>query len=985
MTSVSAYPKRLIEVDLPIKKISEHARREKSIRHGHISTLHIWWARRPLAACRAVICAALWPDPADPLCPDSFKIEAKKQMGQFWNTVDTTARNVDDPIELRKALLDFIADFSNWDNSTNKRFLITAQKLTQSAHESLGGEPGTRPLVVDPFAGGGSIPLEALRVGADAYASDLNPVAVLLNKVILEYIPKYGQELAFEVRKSGQRVKEEAEKELAEFYPKDPDGAIPIAYLWARTITCEGPGCGAEIPLIRSLWLAKSGKNSIALRLIPNADKKRVSIDIIEGATSRDVCDGTVRRSSAICPLCGFTTPADQVRNQVKKKRGGTCDARLIAIRFDNSKTGRRGFRLPIESDYLAAQAANIELNHRIREATASLSLVPDEELPYLRSIFNIKLLGVDTWGLLFSPRQILSLIVFAEKVRNIDTNREKHLSNDMSVAVKTCLALGIDRLADFNSSLCILNSTGGRGVVHTFGRQALGIVWDYLETNPFNEVGANWDAGIDALEKNIELGKVISNVGTISMCSASEHPLPNDSVNLFATDPPYYDAVPYADLSDFFYVWLKRTIAVEHPNLFKELLTQKNGEIVQLAERNVKYKYKTREYFENLMQHAMYEGRRILQPSGIGVVVFAHKTTIGWEAQLQAMINAGWTITASWPIDTERPGRLRAQNSAVLASSIHLVCRPRENTDGALREDIGDWQDILRELLVRTHEWMPRLKEENVIGADAIFACLGPALEIFSQYSRVERASGDLVTLKEYLEKVWEAVENEALKMIFEGVDTSGFGEDARLTAMWLWTLKGGATGDSTSQPEDIEDEIGEDNDETPKGKTIKVTGFSLEYDAARKISQGLGAHPEEMPTLIEINKGNARLLSVMERAPYLFGKKDTISKRKSKERDAQLTLFPDETTPEEIADSSTLGELSTVGRTTLDRVHQSMLLFGNGQSEALKRFLVEEGVGNDPQFKNLAQALVALYPEGSDEKRWAEGVMNRMKGLGL
>ena len=266
-----SYPKRLIEVDLPIKRISAHARREKSIRHGHISTLHIWWARRPLAACRAEICAALWPDPADENCPPVFIKQARKLMLEWTtherqNLLSTESRarfeaarqqpkKFDDATELRDALLDFIADFANWDSSTVPEYLATSRALTQAAHEALGGAPGTRPLVVDPFAGGGSIPLEALRVGADAFASDLNPVPVLLNKVVLEYIPKYGQRLADEVRKWGEWIKREAEKELAEFYPKDADGATPIAYLWARTIQCEGPGCGAEVPLIRSQWL----------------------------------------------------------------------------------------------------------------------------------------------------------------------------------------------------------------------------------------------------------------------------------------------------------------------------------------------------------------------------------------------------------------------------------------------------------------------------------------------------------------------------------------------------------------------------------------------------------------------------------------------------------------------------------------------------------------------------------------------------------
>jgi putative DNA methylase len=279
------YPKRLIEVDLPIKRISAHSSREKSIRHGHISTLHIWWARRPLAACRAVICAALWPDPADHLCPQIFRDRASKLINEFANAAITNLAlgescdqrtwikwqalvktgGLDSHKEahwniLRFALLDFIADFANWDNSTVHEYLETSRALTQAAHEALGGEPGTRPLVVDPFAGGGSIPLEVLRVGADAYASDLNPVPVLLNKVVLEFIPKYGQRLADEVRKWGEWIKREAEKELAEFYPKDADGATPIAYLWARTIRCEGPGCGAEVPLIRNMQITRDGR-----------------------------------------------------------------------------------------------------------------------------------------------------------------------------------------------------------------------------------------------------------------------------------------------------------------------------------------------------------------------------------------------------------------------------------------------------------------------------------------------------------------------------------------------------------------------------------------------------------------------------------------------------------------------------------------------------------------------------------------------------
>ena len=362
---MNEYPKRLIEVDLPIARISAHSRREKSIRHGHISTLHIWWARRPLAACRAVICASLWPDPADELCPQAFREAAVEQIKQFANRVfpkkitaegkllssekhlsqesrgrweaiaaETLTLDANEPADmpmLRMCLLDFIADFANWDNSTVPAYLETSRALTQAAHEALGGAPGTRPLVVDPFAGGGSIPLEALRVGADAFASDLNPVAVLLNKVVLEYIPKYGQRLADEFRRWGQWVKEQAEKELAEFYPQNPDGAPPVAYLWARTITCEGPNCGSTVPLIRSLWIAK-GKRSIALRLVPLPEEKRIGIEIIKKTKVGDVGDGTVKRGSVTCPCCGYTTPVIRVRVQLKDQSGGADSSQLLVV-----------------------------------------------------------------------------------------------------------------------------------------------------------------------------------------------------------------------------------------------------------------------------------------------------------------------------------------------------------------------------------------------------------------------------------------------------------------------------------------------------------------------------------------------------------------------------------------------------------------------------------------------------------------------------
>jgi hypothetical protein len=405
---------------------------------------------------------------------------------------------------------------------------------------------------------------------------------------------------------------------------------------------------------------------------------------------------------------------------------------------------------------------------------------------------------------------------------------------------------------------------------------------------------------------------------------------------------------------------------------LFQKQLSNKKDECVVIKKRG-----QDNASFEKQMTKALLEGCRILSSNGIGLIVFAHKSTAGWEAQLQAIADAGWTITGSWPIDTEMGNRMNAMGTASLASSVHLACRPR-NT-----EEIGDWRDVLQELPQRIHEWMPRLASEGVVGADAIFACLGPALEIFSRYSSVEKASGEIVTLREYLEYVWAAVSKEALSMIFANADATGFEEDARLTAMWLWTLSTSGTPDS--EPSDA-DNSEDDDEDTPK-KSTKISGYILEFDAARKIAQGLGAHLENLDRLVEIKGQKARLLRVAERSAYLLGKdagKAPTSKRKSKSQPQQLSLFPTLETEEEAAEWGKTA-VETPGKTVLDRIHQTMLLFAAGRSEAMKRFLVDEGIGSDRRFWALAQALLALYPPGSDEKRWVDGVLGRKKGLGF
>lgn len=1014
------YPKRLIEVDLPIKRISAHSRREKSIRHGHISTLHIWWARRPLAACRAVILAALWPDPADEHCPPAFREAARKAMLDWarnhlnlssaesysrLNAIRNDAARLDDPIELRHALLDFIADFANWDNSTVKEYLDTSRALTQAAHEALGGAPGTRPLVVDPFAGGGSIPLEALRVGADAFASDLNPIPVLLNKVVLEYIPRYGQRLADEVRKWGAWIKQEAEKELAAFYPKDADGATPIAYLWARTILSEAPTRDEypiQIPLLRSLWLSKRKEFPRALRWIRNENGivqtevveislngetlkvQRPLMEIFAPTSAIQVEAGTARGGSATCPVTGFTTPAPRVKEQLKQQRGGAQQSRLYAVYVE--RLNRREFRLATHCDVDVFQSATEAAREMLRKHSEAFPTEPINPIrPYknTRGLSAVTRIGCASFGDLYNARQALSIRVLYSILGRLG---HTECADDAALlkAIRTALAFSVNRGVSQNTSMSRWDASR-LTIKGAFSKQALAVVWDYAEANPFSGGSADWDGAVEWVCKFIESGNAIESSGTAVRASATDIPLPSDSAAALVTDPPYFAAIPYGDLSDFFYVWFKRGLDDLYPELFSSNLAEKADElIVTNAQKGRDDRQKNDSFFREGMTVALDSARNVIQPDGIGVVVYAEGTTAGWEAILGAIIDSSWVITASWPIDTEMENRTQAQGSASLQSSVHIVCRPRENRDGSVRTaDVGDWRDVLAELPRRIHDWMPHLAEEGVVGADAIFACLGPALEIFSRYSQVEKASGEVVSLREYLEQVWAAVAKEALAQVFKDADTAGFEPDARLTAMWLWTLNAGAINGDESPAEEEE----ADEEEETKGKSTKAKGgFVLEYDAARKIAQGLGAHLEDLDHVVEVSGESARLLPVSERTQYLFGKEQAEAPTGArKKKAAQMDLFGELTKAGTDDTAWSEKTVKKMGETTLDRVHQAMILFAAGRGEALKRFLVEDGAGRDQRFWRLAQALSALYPASTSEKRWVDGVLARKKGLGL
>jgi putative DNA methylase len=977
--------KRIAEVDFPIAVVSKHSIREKSIRHGHPSTLHLWWARRPLAACRAMLLALLLPDPCDPNCPEEFKIKARKLLPQLTGDVGL------EDIALRKAILKFIGDFADWDNAGNPLFLEIGRGLVKAAY------PEENPLVVDPFAGGGSIPLEALRLGCETFASDLNPVSCLILKVMLEDIPRHGPELAEELRRAGSEIKKKVEQELAELYPRDPDGATPIAYLWARTVKCESPHCGAEIPLVRSFWLCKkkSRKRALRYKIIKAADGPPSAVfEIFEPKSDSEVAKGTVSRARATCLCCGNVLPPERVRAQLTEQRGGADvifdqkgrrngGARLLAVVTLMPDVQGRHYRLPDEQDYAAVRKAKECLTQILEDweqgGKQGLCPVPDELLPPIGTLgFRVQRYGMLHWADLFTARQCVGLLELCKIIHNYSDNLAFHI-----------LLLQLSKGADGNSTLSRW-MPGYENHVNTFSRQALPIVWDFCEVTPTCKGRGVFLSAVNEISEVI-MKACKSNLGQILCANAIEHPLPDSTASIWFTDPPYYDAIPYADLSDFFLIWLKRALPgyplLRDPFDPQNILSPKRQEAVQDETKKDNGQTKDKAWFENTMAKAFAEGRRVLSDEGIGSVVFAHKTTEGWEALLTGLTRGGWAITGSWPIATEMGSRLRARDSAALATSIHLVCRPRPDD-----APVGDWGEVLRELPQRVGNWMEYLQEQGVRGADLVFACIGPALEIYSRYSRVETAAGEEVKLAEYLEKVWEVVGRIALEQVLGTAEArarnSAVGaleEDARLSALFLWTIQ--STNGQHNINNESDDEEGKDDTRAAFAK-----GYSLVYDVVRRFAQPLGIDLSRWESrIIKTEKGVVRLLPVKERARQLFGAEGTESAAEWIESEPQtgiqLALFPEfeqKPTPRmqgrgrrKIAvEPSALESVSREEVTTLDRVHAAMLLQAGGQTNAL-RALVKSEVEHGPDFLRLANALSALYPKGSEEKRLLDAML--------
>lgn len=880
-----------IEVDFPIKEVSAESVREKNIRHGHISTLHIWWARRPLASSRASIYAALTPEPKDE--------EERLKRAQF------------------------ISNLSKWENSLNRSLIDRAKE------EILAANGGVPPKILDPFAGGGAIPLEALRLGCETFASDLNPVAVLIEKATLEYPQRYGQPrrlktgalagekeinpLLEDVKRWGNWVLEEARKEISRFYPKEDDDSIPVGYIWARTVKCQNPACSAEIPLVRQTWLAKKDNKKVAYKLIPKGNK--IEFEIREGdAIDFDPSVGTISRAKVICPCCGSGLSAKETRKQFNVGADGNppkAGQRMVAVVLHHPKRSGKTYRIATEEDTEIFREAEKHLEKKREELFGRWGFepVPDEELPLMSGVFNVPIYGMTKWGDLFNSRQKLALITFVEKVRETyEKMMAEGMEKEYAKAVVSYLALIIDSLVDHNSTICQWRG-GTEDGSHTFGRQALPMNWDYFEVNSVSGSTGSFESSSPKLLRVVAHCSATLPSALVTQSSATSLPYPDNFFDAVITDPPYYINVPYADLSDFFYVWLKRTIGDLYADLFATPLTPKSEEIVQMQHWDpVRYREKGKLWFESMITKAFQEFYRILKPEGIACIVFAHKSTEAWETIINALLNSGLYLTASWPVHTEMKARLRAKESAALASSIYMVCRKRTEKKTAY------FNEIKPQIEARIKEKLDQFWNEGIGGSDFFISAIGPAMEVFGKYESVERLSGEKVSAKELLGFIRKVVSEYTLSKILKSPQLGGIDEETRFYLLWRWTYN----------------------------------SAKIHFDDARKLAQAVGIEITEHwgDGFIKKNKEFISVLGPKERSNS-FSKGDKFE-------------------------------------TLIDVLHRTLLYWEKNQRDEIKELLEATGNLENNNFWQVAQAISEVLPESDKEKQMLQGFLYGREGYG-
>ncbi len=745
------YRKKLIEVALPLEAINEASAREKSIRHGHPSTLHLWWARRPLAACRAVLFSSLVDDPGEYIQDEKIAHAERERLFQL------------------------IEKLVQWENTNNEDLLDLARlEIAKSVARNLDvpvpvGKEAIRkflaekaPPVLDPFAGGGSIPLEAQRLGLRAYASDLNPVAVLINKALIEIPPRFAdcppvhppepgkaqllkrewqraQGLADDVRFYGQWMRDEAQKRIGHLYPKvkmpkeygSGDETV-VAWLWARTVKCPNPACGAMMPLARSFWLSTKKGRQAWVEPIIDRENKTVRFQVRTGKGNPPATPKIGRGAKFKCIVCDLPVSDQYIKSEGMGERLGV---QLMAVVAEGAK-GRI---------YLSPDTFQDSIARSAKPNWAPTEYLPDDS----RGAFWRKLYGLITYGDLFTPRQLVALKTFSDLIGEAHA-RIKESCNDPQYAdaVSTYLAFALDKGVNYWSSLCAWH-TGADKMMSTFSRQGLPMVWDFAEANPFSSSSGNFLLGVEQAAEMLEAVPATV-AGTVQQLDAATA-LVSGINPVISTDPPYYDNIGYADLSDFFYVWLRPTIGSFYPSLFSTMLVPKEQELIVAPHRFGRDKSKAEEHFLSGMRKAfrlMNEHSRQNYPT---TIFYAFKqseeeqddeeevtiASTGWEVMLDGLLDAGFQITGTWPMRTELVTSLKASVNA-LASSIVLVCRPRA-TD-TLRTTRRDFLSALkRELPTALRE----LQQGNIAPVDLAQASIGPGMAVFSRYTQVLEPDG--------------------------------------------------------------------------------------------------------------------------------------------------------------------------------------------------------------------------------------------------
>lgn len=964
--------RRLIEVDFPLEETSLDAAHEKYVRHGHLSTLHIWPARRPLAACRATLIATLLPDPDD----EAERAALLERLGGHVNP--DTGKTVGGILHWKREDSPDLAWF----------------------REQIAAHYDGPPRVLDPFAGGGAIPLEAMRLGCEATAVDINPVAWFLLKCTLEYpqrlvgetrpLPDFALEdhdfmadffakaqgltdanvreqlgrlglnetaatgtlpglereiqveadLEWHVRAWGRWVLARAREDLRPYYPT-VDGQPTVAYLWARTVTCKH--CRATIPLLKTRWLVKKGKKRVLLTMDVNEDDTNLIFGIDEHPPKgRGVGDGTMSRSGATCPYCDGIMTMEDIRMEGQAGRLGAMMTAVV-VEGENGKA----YRLPTDEERCKAEQAAEAVETLFAELPFGIL---EEPLPDTEALgARVPLYGFETWGELFTSRQLLALGTLVKHTQAVgEAMADRGYPTAWQEAVRAYIALVIDKVADYNSSLCTWHNSGEK-IGHTFARYALPITWDFVESATINDVGGSYVAQMDWVARYVEHGldaaqaAVPPNILRQSALQFSEE----DKLDVILTDPPYYDAIPYSDTMDFFYVWLRRTLHGLSPEIdatFSEPLAPKwdqeaeDGELIDDASRFEGDRDRSKAAYEEGMRRAFQAGWRALKDDGRLVVVFANKQPDAWETLVSALIRAGFVVTASWPIQTEMSVRTRARSSAALASSVWLVCRKRPRTARP------GWDNrVLTEMREKIELRLQHFWKAGIRGPDFVWAATGPALEAYSRHPVVKKANepGEVMHVGAFLQHVRRMVVDFVVGRVLSG--------------------NGGTEAVSGL-------------DDVTTYYLLHRHDFGLEKaDAGTVILYTLSCNLSDRELtdryhLLEKQGSKLRLLPWTQRADV--GYDPVLDAAQSQGADAPM--LPGFEAPEpQIRDLP-----------LIDQVHRLMHLWRAGDVTKVNAYLDARGLRRSPLFHQLLQALIELAPANSEERSLLESISNHVGG---